>query len=124
MKKFQLDLSEYEIEILEHKPTKEDPKNVETKQEMYPLRDNISMWLRAAGIFKTGEEIAEAVILGKAIEKSQIDEYLLDEREAEILKNCLNKHLALTEAGRVRFPLGGVIHEEAICRIFGMKEVE
>jgi hypothetical protein len=128
MKKFELDLSEYKITVKKRvKVDPEDPENKETridsKEEIYPLRENLSGWLRMAGVFKTGEEIAEAIVLGRTLEKVENDSVVLDEREASILKKCLNKHLGLTEAGKATLPLGGTMHEEAILRIFTMKEV-
>ena len=48
---------------------------------------------------------------------------LLDKREADILKKALNRHIELSADGKVQTPLGGPIHEEAICRVFGMTEV-
>lgn len=125
MKKFELDLSKYEVTV-QVPVTKivdgKEQKSLENQQQEYPLIENISGWLRTGGVFKTGEDIAEAVILAKMIKICNEDSIELDEREASILKQCLNKFIALTEEGKAN--LGGPIHEEAICRIFGMKEVK
>jgi hypothetical protein len=122
MKKFVLDLSEYTVAIKAPKPTEEDPHAMAIENQPYPLKHNLGTWLRIGGIFKSGEEICEAITLAKAILACEDDKYILDEREAEVLKTCLNKHIALTEEGKTPMPLGGEIHEEAICRVFGMKE--
>ena len=122
MKKFSLNLEKYEVEV-QVPVTKEDgSRELEDKMQVYPLRENLNAWLRAPGIFRTGEEIVESVTLAKAVRDCGDDSYVVDEREAQVLKDCVNKHLALTEEGKSN--LGGPIHEEAICRIFSMKEVE
>ena len=128
MKKYKLNLSEYEIEynvpVLEDgKPVLEDGKpKLKLKTETYPLRDNISSWLRTVGLFKTGEEIADAAILAKQVRETEEDELTLDEREKEILKKTINRFLDLTIEGKAN--LGGPNHEEAIIRIFSMQEVK
>lgn len=122
MKKFQLDLSEYEVtvQVPETKDGKHEMKEV---VQPYPLRENISQWLRSVGIFKTAEDIAEAVSVAKQIRNhNETDNIILDEREAEILKQALNRLIELTAEGKAN--LGGEIHEEAICRVVKMREVE
>lgn len=127
MKKFELNLSKYEVMVkepvteIDEKSGKE-VRKLKDKLIEYPLRDNLSGWLRTGGIFKTGEDIAEAVSLARTIRQCNDDVILLDEREAGILKKCLNKFIELTAEDKAN--LGGEIHEEAICRIFGMKEVK
>lgn len=128
MKKFELNLSKYEVTVKVPNVRKDDNdqeiRELVDKQVAYPLIENIAGWLRAPGVFKSGEEIVEAITLAKRLlageDKPGIA--ILDEREAEVLKKCLNRHIEVT-ADQPN-PLGGPIHEEAICRIFGMKEVE
>lgn len=122
MKKYELDLSEYEV-TAQVPVTKEDGSRVfENKTEVYPLRENVSIWLRSVGIFKSAEDIAEAVGLAKQIRDCKDDSVELDEREAGVLKQCLNRLVELTADGKAN--LGGEIHETAICRIVKMKEVK
>jgi hypothetical protein len=92
------------------------------KEVVYPLRSNINQWLRSFGVFKCGEDIAEAVMLAKGVLQCEGDSMVLDEREVDILKRCFNRHIELTAEGKGQ--LGGSIHEEAICRVFGMEEVK
>ena len=110
MKKFELDLTAYEVEI-----------PGENNGIQYPIRDNLSSMLRAAGVFKSGEDTAEAVSLGKSIMAAQLNDIILDEREMEILKSCLNRHISATAEGKAMF--GGPVHEECILRVFGAKEI-
>lgn len=119
MIKYILDLSEYEVTY----PVREDGKQVE-KTDVYPLRDNLSNYLRAVGLFDTGEEIAEAVVLAKQILAcdTEDDTLVLDEREMKVLKKCINLHVKLTKENKSN--LGGPIHEELILRVFTMKEKE
>jgi hypothetical protein len=127
MKKFRLDLSAYDV-ITQVPVTKtvdgKEVRELEDKTEVYPLRGNISIWLRGAGIFKTGEDIAEAVSVAKQIRDCTADSIELDEREAGVLKQALNRLIELTAEGNVSPGLGGEIHEEAIVRIVKMEEVK
>ena len=81
MKKFKLDLSEYDV-TAQMPVTKEvDGKEVrllEDKTETYPLRDNISVWLRSVGIFKSGEDIAEAVLFLASVASNYITGQVLN----------------------------------------------
>ena len=120
MRKYELDLTVYQVEVQVRKEDEDAGSVMVMGMADYPLRDNISAWLRAPGVFKSGEEIVEAVTLAKAVRDCEGDSYIMDEREAKVLKGGVNKHLELTADGRSN--LGGPIHEEAICRIFGMKE--
>ena len=128
MKKYELNLAEYEITyakpVIENgKPVIEDGKQkTESITEVYPLKDNISSWLRTVGLFRTGEEITEAALLAKQVRDSLEPIIVLDEREKEILKKTINRFLDLTIEGKAN--LGGPNHEEAIIRIFSMQEVK
>jgi hypothetical protein len=125
MKKFKLDLSKYEVTA--QMPVTKTVKGKEVHQfedvtDIYPLRENISVWLRSVGIFKTGEDIAEAVSVAKQIRDCVEDSIELDEREASVIKLALNRLIEMTAAGKAN--LGGEIHEEAIVRIVKMEEVK
>lgn len=125
MKKFKLDLSEYEVTAQVPVTKTVDGKEVrqfEDKTETYPLRENISVWLRSVGIFKTGEDIAEAVSVAKQIRDCTGDSIELDEREIGVLKQAVNRLVELTSEGKAN--LGGEIHETAIVRIMKMEEVK
>jgi hypothetical protein len=125
MKKFKLDLSAYDVTAQVPVTKTVDGKEVrelEDKIKPYPLRENISVWLRSIGIFKNAEDIAEAVSVAKQIRDCTEDEIILDEREMSVLKQALNKLVELTEEGKSN--LGGEIHEEAIVRIVKAEEVK
>lgn len=126
MKKFELNLSKYEV-TMQMPVTKKDDKTgeevrvLENVTDTYPLRENISVWLRSIGVFKSAEDIAEAVSLAKQVRDHKEDLIQLDEREAGVLKQALNRLIEFTAEGKAN--LGGEVHEEAICRIAKMKEV-
>jgi len=125
MKKFKLDLSEYKVTCPVPVTKTVDGKEIrqlEDKTEVYPLRENISTWLRSVGIFKSAEDIAEAVIVAKGIRNCDRDSIELDEREAGVLKQAVNRLVELTAEGKAN--LGGEIHEEAIIRVVKMEEVK
>jgi len=125
MKKFVLDLSKYDVTIPTPVTKVVDGKEVrelEMQSQEYPLRENISVWLRSVGIFRSAEDIAEAVIVAKGIRNCDRDSIELDEREAGVLKQAVNRLVELTADGKAN--LGGEIHEEAIVRVIKMKEVE
>ena len=120
-KKFKLDLSAYEIEVdVREKGQAELVK----KMIDYPIRDNLSGWLRTAGMFRTAEDVAEAVCLAKQIRNTKDDFVILDEKEAKILRAVIDRHLELAADSQIQFPLGGEIHEEAICRVANMEEIK
>jgi hypothetical protein len=119
-KEFTLDLSVYEVEAPRQVIKDDKSIGVEMKSENYPIKNNLSMWLRTMGIFKCGEDIAEAVTLAKQLRDCEGDTLILDGREADILKQATNRLIALTAEGQAQ--LGGVLHEEAICRVINMKE--
>lgn len=128
-KKFKLDLSEYEIEVTEPKVyvdgtavLNEDKRPVMvTKNIVYPLRRNLSEFLRTVGMFKNSTELVEAVMLAKRIRDNSADSMLLDEKEVNVLKQVIDKHLQLTAEGKGC--LGGILHEEALCRVVNMEEI-
>lgn len=118
MKKYELDLTAYTVVV----PRYAEGGKVETQDIVYPLRENISHWLRTVGIFKSANDVAEAVTLAKALLATTGDAFKLDEREAEILRTAMDKLIELTAEGRAN--LGGELHEEAILRVVNMKEIE
>ena len=127
MKKYRLDLTEYDVTAQVPVTKTVDGKEVrqlEDKTETYPLRENISVWLRSIGIFKTGEDIAEAVSVAKQVRDATGDSIELDECEIGVLKQALNRLIELTAEGKANPGLGGEIHEEAIVRIIKAEEVK
>ncbi len=131
-KKYKLDLSEYSVtaKVPERdndgkivKDRHGDIKLVD-KTMSYPIRDNLSRWLRTVGMFKTAEDVAEAVCFAKQIRDAENDYIILDEKEARVLRLVVDKHLELAADNQVQFPLGGEVHEEAICRVANMKEIK
>lgn len=125
MKKFKIDLSEYTVTAQVPVTKTVDGKEVrqlEDKTETYPLRENISVWLRSVGIFKNAEDIAEAVSVAKQIRDHQGDHILLDEREIGVLRQAVNRLVELTFEGKAN--LGGEIHETAIYRVMKAEEVK
>jgi len=122
MSKFELNLKPWDVEIVVPEPTEKDPHRMAPKTVAYPAQQNLSVWLRSVGIFRTAEDIAEAVSLAKDILKSDRDIITLDDREADVLKKCVNKQVELTADGLAN--VGGPTHEEMICRVVEMKEVK
>lgn len=128
-KKFRLDLSKYVV-VVDEPIIGEDKKLVmedgrpktEKKDFDYPIRDNLSDFLRTAGIYKSAEEIAEAVGLARQIRNSSDDYLILDEKEAGVLRTVLDILIERTADGRAN--LGGIMHEEMICRVVNMEVVE
>ncbi len=128
-KKYKLDLSEYTVEVDERiidkdgNPVIKNKQFVTKKKEIdYPLRINLSDWLRGVGMFKTAEEVAEAVVLAKEIRNVEADYLILDEKEAAILRQALDKLITMTADGKLN--LGGIMHEEVICRVVNMEVIE
>jgi len=126
MQKYELNLEKYDVTVMVPVTKKNDDgtesRVMEEVTNEYPLRGNISTWLRSLGIFKNGEDIAEAVMLAKQIRESEGDTLELDEREADVLKQAVNRLVELTAEGKAN--LGGEVHEMAIVRVMRMKEVK
>ena len=126
MKKYELNLEKYDVTATVPVTKKnDDGKEIRVMEEQtnaYPLRENISIWLRSIGIFRNGEDIAEAVMLARQIRECEGDSIELDEREADVLKQAVNRLVELTAEGKAN--LGGEIHEKAIIRVMRMKEVK
>ena len=126
MKKYELNLEKYDVTVVMPVTKKNDDgtesRVMEEAINDYPLRTNISTWLRSIGIFKNGEDIAEAVMLAKQIRECEEDVLVLDEREADVLKQAVNRLVELTAEGKAN--LGGEVHEEAIVRVMRLKEVK
>ena len=122
-KQFRLDLSTYQVETSERKKNKEEQFVIVKEIIDYPLRSNLSTWLRGIGMFKTAEDVAEAVVLAKSIRDCSDDFIDLDEKEAVTLKQVLDRLILLTAEGQLGMGVGGELHEEAICRVVNMKEI-
>ena len=126
VKRHRLNLEEYEVSAPRQKLVDDGKggKKVDMYDEVstYPQRENMSVWLRMSGIFKSAEEIVEAITLAKQIRDHMGLFIMLDEREAQILKQAMNKIIEMTAEGRAG--LGGELHEEAIVRVVTMEEVE
>ncbi len=129
LKEYRLDLSTYEIETRDvvkdekGKVVMEDGRPKIKKGSMeYPLRINLSDFLRTVGMFKTAEDAAEGIVLAKAISSQLTDSLILDEKEAGVLKYALNRIIELTADGKAN--IGGPTHEEMICRVVNMEVVE
>ncbi len=128
-KKYRLDLSKYEVEsreVVRDENGKVDVKDgkpmVELTSIEYPLRTNLSDFLRSVGMFKTAEDAAEGIVLAKEIRSEESDELILDEKEARVLKYALNRIIELTADGKAN--IGGSTHEEMICRVVNMEVIE
>ena len=125
MKKYSLDLTKYDVTTQVPVTKTVDGKEVrqlEDSTDAYPLRENLSIFLRSIGIFKSGEDIAEAVGVAKQIRDCKEDSIQLDERETDVLKQAVNRLVELTAEGKAN--LGGEMHEEAIVRVMKMSEVK
>ncbi len=124
--RFKLNLEEYEVTapMQKHVPDGKGGRTltVVTETSAYPQRENMSVWLRTSGVFKSAEEIVEAIMLAKQIRDCKEDFRMLDGREAQILKQATDKLIEMTAEGRAG--LGGELHEEAIVRVVMMEEVE
>ncbi len=128
-KEYRLDLSKYEIEtrdVIKDEKGKvvmeDDRPKIKKGSIEYPLRNNLSDFLRSVGMFKTAEDVAEAIVLAKIIRNEESDGLTLDEKEARVLKYALNRIIELTAEGKAQ--IGGIIHEEMICRVVNMEVVE
>jgi len=118
MKKFVLDLTSWKIPLQVQKTDKDGKPYIDVEDTDYPIKDNLGMMLRAGGLFKNVEDTVEAVMLGKSIQDTTEDSVEIDERELDLLKSCLDKHLEAAAEGKSTF--GGQQHEELVLRIHAL----
>lgn len=124
MKRFKVDLSEYNVTVQTNKRNKETGNIGLVDEEIpYPLKDNLYSWLRLSGMFKGGVEICDACDLAKQIRDAGAD-IVLDEHEIGLLKTAMDKLIATESNPAMGIQaLGGEIHEECIRRVFKAVEV-
>jgi len=119
MKRYKIDLSEYNVEVIANKRNEETKKiEVVTESIVYPLRENLSNWLCIEGIFKGGMECCKAYDLSKQIADAG-DEIILDESEWKLLTTAMDALISQKSdpASGIK-PLGGKVHETCIRRVF------
>lgn len=112
MKQYKLDMSKYTIP---------GPCDKEGNEFEYPLRSNLSDFLRTAGMFSTAKEVVYAVKLARIIVELPGDILILDADQARVIKQVVDKLLMRAADGRCQF--GGTLHEEVICRVANMEEI-
>lgn len=118
MKKFVLDLTTWEVEIPVQKMDKDDKPYFIQEKTDYPVKENLGLMLRAGGLFDNTEDTVEAIIIGKSIQSHKKDSIEIDERELNLLKQCLDRHLKASTEGKGIF--GGPQHENLIVRIYNL----
>lgn len=124
MKRFKIDLSEYNITIQTNKRN-EETKQIElvTEEIPYPMKDNLYQWLRLPGMFKGGVEICDACDLAKQI-KAAGDDITLDEVELKLITTAMDTLISQkSDPSKGIQALGGEIHEECIRRVFKAEEI-
>jgi len=125
MKRFKIDLSEYNVTVTNNKRNKE-TKQIElvTEEKPYPLKNNLYQWLRLPGMFRGGVEICDACDLAKQIRDAG-DDIVLDEHEIGLLKTAMDKLIGQeSDPAQGVVALGGEVHEECIRRVFKAEEVK
>lgn len=124
MKRYKIDLSEYDVEVkVFERNDKKEPVEV-TKSIPYPIKKNLHDWLRLPGMFKGGVEIVDACGLAKQIINAG-DDITLDETELKLLTTAMDNLIAQkNDPARGVTALGGEVHEECILRVFQAEEVK
>ena len=124
MKKYKINLSEYNVEVTINKRNEETNQlELVTEEIPYPLKTNLHQWLRLPGMFKDGVEICDACDLAKEI-KDAGDDITVDETELELLTRAMNTLIQQkTDPTKGIQALGGEVHGECIRRVFKAVEV-
>ncbi len=120
MKKYELDLSEYEVDF-ERWEIKDEKRVLEKGMEPFPLKDEIADILRIPGVYKDGVESFDGLMLSKEVRACEDDSFKISEDELKILKAVMDKLIARDHnpaAGLIA--LGGPRYEEMIIRVFGL----
>ena len=120
MKKYTLDLTEYEVDF-ERWEIEDEKRVLKTGKEPFPIKEELSMILRIPGIFENGVAIFDACMLGKQIKNGEADTLEINEEELELLKTAMNKLIAREHSPQTgMIALGGPRYEEMIMRVFGL----
>ncbi|KKK86523.1 hypothetical protein LCGC14_2762400 [marine sediment metagenome] len=124
MKKFKIDLTEYNVTVSVNKRNEETNQiDLVTEEIPYPIKINLYQWLRMPGMFKGGVEICDACDLAKTIRDAD-DDITLDETELKLLTTAMDTLIAQkNDPARGVQALGGEVHEECIRRVFKAEEV-
>ncbi len=124
MKKYKIDLSEYDVTVSANKRLENGQVELVTEEVPYPIKTNIYQWLRMPGMFKGGIEICDACDLAKEIRDAG-DDITLDETNLKLLTTAMDTLIAQkNDPERGVQALGGEIHEECILRVFQAEEVK
>lgn len=120
MKKYELDLTEYEVNF-ERWEMEDEKRVLKTGKEPFPIKEELSGVLRIPGIFENGVQIFDGCMLGKQIKNCEADTLVINEDELKLLKTAMDKLIAREHnpaAGQIA--LGGPRYEEMIIRVFGL----
>ena len=120
MKKYELDLSEYEVDF-ERWGVKDGKRELEKGTEPFLIKEELSGVLRIPGIFENGVAVFDACMLGKQIKSCKADTIEISEDELKLLKTAMDKLIGQEHnPAKNQFALGGPRYEELIIRVFGL----
>ena len=120
MKKYELDLSKYDVDF-ERWEIKDEKRVLDKGKEPFPLTDELADMLRIPGVYADGVESFDGLMLSREIRACEDDVFTINEDELKLLKAVMDKLI-----GREHNPttgqiaLGGPRYEEMIIRVFGL----
>lgn len=108
MKKYELNLTDYEFEGRDEQGA---------KTIKVSMKDELSLLMRIAGVYENGIETCDGIEIVKQI-KAAGDSLEVNESELNLIKKVLDK---LIKHDNIK--LGGARYEELILRVFKAKEL-
>lgn len=101
MKKYKIDLKDYEVD-----------------GKVIPVKEELSGLLRLPGVYKDGIETCDGVMLARTIEACD-DGVMINEKDLTLLKKVMDILIAREHKPQIgQLSLGGVRYGELILRVF------
>ena len=120
MKKYELNLSKYDVDF--ERWEMEDEKRVLKKGvEPFPLTEELAELLRIPGVYQNGVESFDGLMLSREIRACEEDIFVINEDELKLLKAVMDKLIGREHnpaSGQIA--LGGPRYSEMIIRVFGL----
>ncbi len=120
MKTYELDITPYPVDF-ERWVIKDEKRTLDKGTEDLNVANEIADMLRLPGIYDSGVESFDGLMLGREFRAWETGTFSINEEELTILKKVFDKLIKREHnpsAGSVS--LGGVRYEEMIIRVFGL----
>ena len=120
MKSYELNLTEYSIEI-NKVVVKDKKRTTEKAEEVVDIKKELADLLRIPGTYKNGVESFDGMMLGREIRACEEDSLTISEDELRVLKMVMDELISREHnPAKNLISLGGPRYEEMIIRVYGL----